>query len=253
MGDFSLLKRILRYVKGTQTMGMLIRKESDLLLTAYCDSDWSGCRETRRSTTGLCTLLGPNLISWSARRQDSVSGSSTEAEYRALTEAAKEITWLSFLLRDLEVHQANPTLLQCDNLSAVYLSANPALHKRSKHFENDWHYIREQIALGHIETRHVPAERQTADIFTKPLPRRVFEELRTKLGVTVYPTPSLRGNMSNESMGLTRVAHQHSNETKTHYHHQKEKKTKQSSRRLTERSVVSNRFETLSTLVNDES
>lgn len=143
MGDFGLLKRIMRYVKGTVSMGIHIHKDSDLVLSAYCDSDWSGCKDTRRSTTGLCTMLGPNLISWSARRQDSVSSSSTEAEYRALTEAAKEISWLSFILRDLGVHQAKPTLLQCDNLSAVYLSTNPALHKRSKHFENDWHYIRE--------------------------------------------------------------------------------------------------------------
>ena len=193
VGDFGLLKRILRYVKGTARMGMHIRKDSDLVLTAYCDSDWSGCRETRRSTTGLCTLLGPNLISWSARRQDIVSGSSTEAEYRALATTAKEIAWLSFLLRDLGVHQENPTLLQCDNLSAVYLSANPALHKRSKHFENDWHFIREQVALGHIETRHIPAELQLADIFTKPLPRRSFESLRSKLGVTFLPMPGLRG------------------------------------------------------------
>lgn len=92
VSDFSLLKRILRYLKGTMSMGLNIVKGEDLTLSAYCDSDWAGCRETRRSTTGFCTLLGKNLISWSAKRQPTVSRSSTEAEYRALTAAAQEVT-----------------------------------------------------------------------------------------------------------------------------------------------------------------
>ena len=203
ISDFGLLKRILRYIKGTITMGFHIRKDSNLLLSGYCDSDWAGCKETRRSTTGFCTILGKNLISWSAKRQQTVSNSSTEAEYRALTALAKEVTWLSFLLRDLGILQSQPTLLQCDNLSAVYLSTNPALHSRSKHFDTDYHYIREQVALGLIETRHIPATLQLADIFTKSLPRRPFIDLRGKLGVADSPTPSLRGNVSDkEKLGL---------------------------------------------------
>ncbi|XP_019092302.1 PREDICTED: uncharacterized protein LOC109129119 [Camelina sativa] len=196
ISDFGLLKRILRYIKGTIQMGLSIKKSFNLSLSAFCDSDHSGCKKTRRSTSGFCILLGPNLISWSARRQETVSHSSTEAEYRALTDTAHEITWLSFLLRDLRISQQFPTLLQCDNLSAVDLSTNPALHKCSKHFDTDFHYIWEQVALGHIETQHSPAQFQLADIFTKSLPRREFESLRHKLGVGVPPTTSLRGNIS---------------------------------------------------------
>lgn len=121
VADFGLLKRILRDIKGTLHLGLHITKDNGLELSAYCDSDWAGCKETRRSTTGFCTLLGQNLISWSAKRQPTVSRSSTEAEYRALGATAQEITWLSFLLRDLDVAQPNATLLLCDNLSAVYL------------------------------------------------------------------------------------------------------------------------------------
>ena len=179
--DFGLLKRILRYIKGTLMLGLHIRKNQLLVLNAYSDSDWAGCKETRRSTTGLCTLLGQNLISWSAKRQATVSKSSTEAEYRALTSAAQDLTWLSVLLRDLNVPQYRLIILHCDNLSAVYLNANPALDSRSEHFNTDFHYIREQVVLVLIETQHIPASQQLADIFTKPLPRRPFVELRSKL------------------------------------------------------------------------
>lgn len=162
---------------------------------AYCDSDWGGCQETKRSTTGFCTILGSNLVSWSAKGQDTVSRSSTEAEYRALAETAQEITWISQLLHDLNIPQDHSTLLLCDNLSAVYLSTNPALHKKSKHFDRDCHYIREQVALGLIETRHIPADLQVADIFTKALPRKAFVHFRGKLGVEETPTQSLRGDV----------------------------------------------------------
>lgn len=193
MTDFGLLKRILRYIKGTLELGLHIRKNKFLVLNAYSDSDWAGCKETRRSTTGICTLLGQNLISWSAKRQATVAKSSTEAEYRALTSAAQELAWLSALLRDLDIPQYRPMILHCDNLSAIYLSANPALHSRSKHFDTDFHYIREQVALGLIETQHIPASQQLANIFTKSLPRRPFVELRSKLGVDGPPTPILKG------------------------------------------------------------
>ena len=153
-------------------MVLHIKKNKELTLQAYNDSDWAGCKETRRSTTGFCTQLGENLISWSAKRQPTVAKSSTEAEYRALTAAAQEVTWLSALLKDLNIHQYQSTLIHCDNLSAVYLSTIPALHNRSKHFDTDFHYIREQVALGLIETLHISAQDQLADIFIKPLGRR---------------------------------------------------------------------------------
>lgn len=125
-----------------------------------------------------------------------MSRSSTKAEYRALCSTAHKIAWISQLLRDLNISQPHATMLLCDNLYAVYLSMNPALHKRSKHFDTDWHYIREQVALGLIETKHISSDYQIADIFTKSLARRPFETLRSKLGVGQNPILSLRGDVS---------------------------------------------------------
>ena len=175
-------------------MGIHVSNNNGLDVMAYSDSDWAGCKDTRRSTGGFCVMLGSNIVSWSAKRQPTVSRSSTEAEYRALANTACEITWLSFVLRDLGVPQPKPAVLRCDNLSAVHLTANPVLHSRSKHFETDYHYVRERVAFGVLEVQHVLSALQLADIFTKSLPRHSFQHLRDKLNVGNLSTISLRGN-----------------------------------------------------------
>ena len=199
VSDFTLLKRILRYVKGTLTMGISLHKDTDFTLTAYSDSDWAGCNITRRSTGGFSTFLGKNLISWSSRKQPTVSKSSTEAEYRTLSETASEITWLCSIFRELGIPLLTTPLLLCYNLSAVLLSANPSFHSRTKHFALDYHYVRERVALGALEVKHIPNHQQIADIFTKSLPLEAFSTLRGKLGVDSIATPSLRGPISHSA------------------------------------------------------
>lgn len=196
--DFNLLKRILRYVKGTFEMGISIKASTASTLLCYSDSDWVGCKDTRRSTGGFCTMLGSNVISWSAKRHDTVSKSSTEAEYRTMSAAASEIAWLQHLLRIMGLQQQITPLLLCDNLSAVCLTANPRFHKRTKHFDVDFHYVRERVALKSLEVKHIPATLQVADIFTKSLAQEPFFKWRNKLGVLLLDaslplTPSLRG------------------------------------------------------------
>uniref|UniRef100_A0A2N9GS34 Reverse transcriptase Ty1/copia-type domain-containing protein n=1 Tax=Fagus sylvatica TaxID=28930 RepID=A0A2N9GS34_FAGSY len=191
---YQMVKRILRYVKGTLSLGVRILRESSLDLYAFSDADWAGCPTTRCSTTGFCTFLGSNCISWSAKKQPTVSRSSTEAEYRAMASTAAELTWISFILRDIGVSQAQPPVLFCDNLSALHMSVNPVLHARTKHIAIDYHFVREKVALGSLLTRFVPSSLQIADLFTKPLSRAVFDGLKTKLGLWDTPTPSLKGD-----------------------------------------------------------
>lgn len=151
MTDFGLLKRILRYIRGTAQYGLHLLKHQSLSLSAFSDSDWAGCHDTRRSTTGFCALLGSNVVSWCTKRQPTVSRSSTEAEYRALAQTACELTWLSYILRELHISQPDPALLLCDNLSAVHLSANPGFHGRTKQMEIDYHYIRRGLHLVRLK------------------------------------------------------------------------------------------------------
>lgn len=181
-------------------------------LYSHCISDWAGCPATRRSTGGFCTYLGQNLISWSSKKQPTVSKSSTEAEYRSLSETASELTWMSMVLKELGISLPVTPQLFGDNLSLVYLTANPAFHKRTKHFETDYHYVRERVALGSLVVKHMPSHLQIADIFTKSLPIDLFTELRFKLSVTLPPTPSLQGGISKTTTKLSQNDNASSNQ-----------------------------------------
>ncbi|KDP32454.1 hypothetical protein JCGZ_13379 [Jatropha curcas] len=188
------LHRIKRYVKGTLTHGLYFTSHSTMQLHGFADADWAGCPVTRRSTTGYCTFWGSNLISWCAKKQHTVSQSSTEAEYRAMAHTAVELTWLTYLLKDFAIPLTNPSVLFCDNLSALYLTVNPVFHARSKHIELDYHFVRERVAQGNLVTKHVPTTQQITDIFMKPIHKSALALFHSKLHLG--PRPSLRGDVS---------------------------------------------------------
>ncbi|KAI3730927.1 hypothetical protein L1987_62108 [Smallanthus sonchifolius] len=181
------LKRILRYIQGTSEFGLLLGPTPQLSLLAYTDADWAGCPDTRRSTSGYCVYLGDNLISWSSKRQSTIARSSAEAEYRGVANVVAEICWLRNLLLELHRPLSRATLIYCDNVSAIYLSGNPVQHQRTKHIELDIHFVREHVQRGNVRILHVPSRYQIADIFTKGLPRILFEDFRSSLSIHSPP------------------------------------------------------------------
>ena len=133
-------------------------------------------------------FLGDNLVSWSSKRQNTVSHSSAEDEYRAVANAVAEASWLHQLLAELHTPLRQAILVYCDNISTVYMSSNPIQHQRTKHIEIDLHFVRERVALGAVRVLHVPTTSQFADIFTKGLPASVFTEFRSSLNVRLIDT-----------------------------------------------------------------
>ena len=160
------MKRILRYVSLTVSHGLHLRASSSGLLSAFSDADWAGDPDDRRSMGGYAVFYGPNLIAWSARKQATVSRSSTEAEYKALANATAELIWIESLLQELGVSQDRPPVLWCDNIGATYLSFNPVFHARTKHIEIDHHFVRERVAQKLLHIRFVSSKDQLADTAT---------------------------------------------------------------------------------------
>ena len=174
-------------------IGSIISADTNIDLVAYSDADWAGCPDTRRSTSGFCVFLGDNLISWSSKRQLTVSRSSAEAEYRAVAHVVAETAWLRQLLEELHQPIAKSTVVYCDNVSAVYMSANPVQHRRTKHIEIDIHFVRDKVSLGEVRVLHVPTTSQYADIFTKGLPTATFTQFRSSLNVVDDPVSTAGG------------------------------------------------------------
>ncbi|XP_071717953.1 uncharacterized mitochondrial protein AtMg00810-like [Rutidosis leptorrhynchoides] len=181
------LRRILRYLQGTLDYGLHLYKSRARRLISYTDADWAGCPDTRRSTSGYCVYFGDNLISWSSKRPPTISRSSAETEYRGVANVVSDTCWIRNLLLELHCPLPKCTLVFCDNVSAIYLSGNPVQHQRTKHIKMDIHFVREKVARGEVRVLHIPSRFQVADIFTKGLPRVLFDDFRDSLSVRPPP------------------------------------------------------------------
>ncbi|CAN6708851.1 unnamed protein product [Malus baccata var. baccata] len=176
--------------QATHNHGLLY-KPGSTKLSAFSDADYAGNPDTRHSTGGFCIYLGSNLISWSSKKQKTVSRSSAEAEYWQLAYTAAELSWLRSLFKDLHLYLDSPQIW-CDNISSIALASNPVFHARTKHLEVDYHYVREQVVRGQLLVNYLCSQDQLADLFTKGLSSSRFKFLVSKLPVVPQPV-SLRG------------------------------------------------------------
>lgn len=179
------VKRIMRYLKGTVDNGIVYGGEHNgsFNLDGYTDADFARDIESRRSTTGYAFMMNGGAVTWRSQRQKTVALSTTEAEYMAACEGAKEGVWLRQLLDDVGYRRDFPTPINMDNQSAIRLVKNPELHHRTKHIDIRLHFIRGLYESGTISIEYVPTEKQLADVFTKPLSSRIFNLNRSGLGM----------------------------------------------------------------------
>lgn len=179
------LKRVLRYINGTLNLN-LVYKNSNVsdIITGYCDADWGGDLQDRKSTTGYMFTVYGACVSWASRKQKSVALSSCEAEYIALSQSTSEGCWIRSILLDLDVIDNSVSIhIYCDNESAIRVAKNPENHKRLKHVDIHWHFVRDKVSNGIVKLSHIRGNEQTADIFTKPLHKQLFVKFRNNLNL----------------------------------------------------------------------
>ena len=183
VSNWNDVKRIFKYLKDTTNLGILYQaSHPGGELHVFSDADYAGCAETRKSTTGVAAMYAAGAIAWQSQRQGCVSLSSTEAEFVAAAEGAKLASWLHRLMSEITVINSVPTLF-VDNLSAVKLIQNPVFHKRSKHIDVRYYYVRNEVSMGNLLVKHVCSEKQLADLLTKPLVVKRLVANRIGLGM----------------------------------------------------------------------
>lgn len=176
-----LVKRIMRYLKGTINVGILYSKNG--MFEAYSDADFAGDKIARKSTSGFVCKFANGPITWQSKKQQCVALSTTEAEYISAATVTKEIIWLKKIFNECKINITTYNLY-IDNMSAIKLIKNPEFHQRSKHIDVKYHFVRDNYQKGEINVTYVKSEEQIADIFTKALPKPKFEFLKEKLGLT---------------------------------------------------------------------
>ena len=175
------VKRVIQYLKGTKDLFLVLGGERRDLL-GYTDADGMS-HEDRHAISGYVFQIDGSTVSWSAKRQNVVALSTTEAEYVATTHAAQEALWLRSFLSELSEDLTKPTTLYSNNQSSITLAKDDQFHARTKHIDIRFHFIRWIISDGKMSLQYCPTEDMTADIFTKALPSPKAKHFAAALGL----------------------------------------------------------------------
>ena len=184
---WNMVERILRYLREAPGQGVWMACNKNTEVIGYCDADWAGDRVDRRSTTGYCTFIGGNLVTWKSKKQKVVSCSSAEAEYRSMRKLTSELIWIKGLLGDLGIEITSPMTMHCDNQAAIHIASNSVFHERTKHIEVDCHKVRQAVEQQVILPCYTRSADQLADIFTKAASSKVCESILPRLGLINLP------------------------------------------------------------------
>jgi hypothetical protein len=184
------VKRIFRYLKGTINQPLVFIAKDTLLngqlnVSVFSDADWAGDVDDRRSTSGYVVRIGQSTVMWSTKKQKTVSLSSAEAEYMALSTAVQEVMWLRrFLCEMLDVSGMSVRVCMSvfvDNQAALHISKNDVYHDRTKHIDIRYHFVREAVKDGLFQLLWVPTHQQLADGLTKALGTVLFAKLTSSV------------------------------------------------------------------------
>ena len=174
------LHQLLRYLKGTQDLGLTFVGQKRLEVKGYCDASYNSCSMSGKSVTGWVTTVGGTALSWKSQKQSTVAQSTAEAEYIAACSVSKECCYLKSILQELGFHVR--ITVHCDSTSALSMIKNPVQRQKAKHFNVVYHWVRECFQRKRLQYEHLSGDRQPADMFTKPLPQATLAKHLKEIG-----------------------------------------------------------------------
>lgn len=185
MDHWKAAKRVMRYLQKTKDYMLTYRRSDHLEIIGYSDSDYAGCQDSKRSTSGYIFLLAGGAISWRSAKQALIASSTMEAEFVACYEASNCGIWLRNFVTGLRILEGieRPLKLYCDNKSAVLYSNNNRSSSRSRHIDIKYLVVKERVQSGEISIEHIGTNSMIADPLTKGLPPKVFHEHTAHMGV----------------------------------------------------------------------
>ena len=194
---WNALKHTLAYVKGTIDYGITYRGGGTLNPIGYVDSDYAGCKDTRRSTEGNVFIVTGGPISWESKHQETVALSTVESKYMAFTRATTQVLWTMKFFAEIGLPVTKPITIFADNNRSISNSINDKNHRRTKHIDVKFHFVKEHTKKGEIIFTYILFSDNLADLFTKPLPRKTIKRLASEM--------DLNPKGKNMLMGVTKV------------------------------------------------
>ena len=186
------VKRLINYLGSTKDLWLTFGGTKETLLEGYCDADWAG-QPHRHSISGFSFHFSVGAISWSSKKQNIVTLSSTKAEYVAETHAAKEGIWLKSFISEITGKAIGPLTISGDNQKAIALAKDNKFHARMKHIDLRYHFIREAVEDGKVKMEYIPTADNVADIFMKALPKPRFQQFVASLGLAMMDDGRKKG------------------------------------------------------------
>ena len=181
---WTVVKWVLRYLKGTCNEGIIYKRaETAPQIEIYADADFANWTNAK-SISGYACVMNGTCLMWSSKKQSTVALSTTEADYITLTHVAKQLTWIWRLLNKIGLEQWDPTMICCDNLSAITITCDATYHTCTKHINIYYHYIREKVASNEASLTYIASKDNIADIMMKAIPLDNHDKLKELLGIT---------------------------------------------------------------------
>jgi hypothetical protein len=197
---YNAAEQVFRYIAGTRDIGLTYKKQNEQKVKAYADADWGNCLVTRRSVTGYIVMTGDHVLSWKSNKQDTISLSSAEAEYKALSDLSREIVWITSLINEIKIFKSPSNIpVFIDNKAAIDLARSETSQNgfRTKHMDIRLHFVREHVQSNLLNLIYIKSNENPADFLTKAVGRCTIRRSLKVLGI--YNSEKSASNLTTRS------------------------------------------------------